>query len=53
MAMIIYEKGKSILDKEVNIRNHSYAWFLGEKGEEDLLPLMTIWQNSETSQWLF
>ena len=52
MAMITYEKGKSILDKEVNIRNHSYAWFLGEKGEEDLLPLMTIWQNSETSQWL-
>ena len=50
--MITYEKGKSVLDKEVNIRNHSYAWFLGEKGEEDLLPLMTIWQNCNTSQWV-
>lgn len=52
MAMITYEKGKSILNKEVNIKNHSYAWFLGEKGVENLLPLMTIWQNCETSQWL-
>ena len=49
MMITTYEKGKSILEKEVNIRNHSYAWFLGEKREKDLLPLMTIWQNCETS----
>ena len=50
MAMITYENGKSKLDREVNIRKYSYAWYLGEKGGEALLPLMTIWQNCEKSQ---
>lgn len=52
MTMITYEKEKSVLDKEVNIRNQSYVWFLGEQGGHDLLPLMSIWQNCETPQWI-